>query len=672
MNPHSTRPSYPAAAPGPVVDLLHGLSVPDPFRWLEDSADPATTAWARQQQRLATRWLEAATGRRAADALVERFALPGEQIDACVRGRTRFSERAEPGAPHPRLYAGDTDDPLGEDRPLWSGAPLARWDPSPDGSRVACQVIVAGREDATPLVVLDGSDGKPLSEVPLTRYSPVAWLPDSSGFYYVRPDSPGSPQGIRLHRNGIDHTVFESSEPFDRHDVVLWHGRWLCVAVRRAAEHGNETWLADLASHAFEQPELRVLRADRSERTSAAVSPDGTLYLLVEPGTPASHVVRISAPSSGAPHGRTLVPSDPRAPITHIAAGRSGGDDPADLLLVARAHEGAVRLEVHRGDTGEPVRSVPTPGLGTIQRMEWRRPTGRAEVRWTSWTVPPSTVAFDPLREDVEVSDPTGAAPRLEEWRTVAASADGTQVPVTLLRSCDAPAGPRPALLLGYGGFGLALTSSYESLVLAWVSAGGLVVLPELREAGRELTKRPTLEDLEAVADHLDREALSRPDQMSLLGVSNGGLVMAAAAARSPERYAAAVCIAPLTDMARYELSGLGPVWRREYGTAADPDHLGQLLSYSPYHAVQEGRRYPPTLLVAMDGDTRVDPLHARKLCARLQHADPSGGPFLLRTYGDSGHATMPVATRRRMGGDILTFLAVHTGLGLDAARTRP
>ncbi|MEU1280274.1 prolyl oligopeptidase family serine peptidase [Streptomyces sp. NPDC005805] len=660
------HPRYPAAPDRPVTDLLHGIPVPDPYRWLEDPTSPATAHWALRQQELSLRYLATRTDHSAAASLLARFALPTTTATR-LHGRIRFTERTEPGQPHPSLHAGPHDRPPAEDRVLWSSTPLARWDPSPDGAKMACQAIVGGREDTTPLTVLGTTDPRTLFQAPLTRYSPVAWLPDSSGFYYVRPDAPGRPQRVRLHRDGTDRAVFGTPDPLDRYDVTLWHGRWLCIAVRHATGRGNEIWLADLRSQPPHRPDLRPLRQTRDHHHVPAVAEDGTVYLLVDPATARSHVVRLAPPAQpvGERAERIVLESDPSAPLTHAAVGRSDHDLATDVLLVARLRTGIPELHVHRADTGRPLRTLATPGTGTVQHLRWPPAAPRAEIGWTSWTVPPTTAHLDPLRDDLRVTHP---APGLEEQRTSATSADGTEVTVTLLRSNSAPAGARPALLLGYGGFGLTLTPSYESLVLAWTAAGGLVALPELREAGTELTKRPTLEDLEATADHLHRQGLSRPGQLALLGMSNGGLVMAAALARSPHRYAAAVCIAPLTDMIRYESSGLGPSWRAEYGTATDADQCVQLLSYSPYHALRDGGTYPPTLIAVMDGDTRVDPLHARKFCARLQQADPGGGPFLLRTYGDSGHVSMPPAVRRQMGADILAFLAAHTRLDLSAA----
>lgn len=155
------------------------------------------------------------------------------------------------------------------------------------------------------------------------------------------------------------------------------------------------------------------------------------------------------------------------------------------------------------------------------------------------------------------------------------------------------------------------------------------------------------------------------------MGGSNGGLLVGAAITQRPELYAAAVCSAPLLDMVRYERFGLGQLWNVEYGSADDPEALDWLLDYSPYHNVDEGVRYPATLFAVFANDTRVDPLHARKMCAALQHAT-SGSvaerPILLRCEAEVGHSSRSVSRSVGLSADQLAFLAHHTGLTVPPA----
>jgi prolyl oligopeptidase len=177
--------------------------------------------------------------------------------------------------------------------------------------------------------------------------------------------------------------------------------------------------------------------------------------------------------------------------------------------------------------------------------------------------------------------------------------------------------------------------------------------------------KQNVFDDLHAAAEHL--RSTGRADRLGIYGGSNGGLLVGAALTQRPELYDAVVCSAPLLDMVRYEQFGLGRTWNDEYGTAEDPGELGWLLGYSPYHAVRGGVRYPATLFEVFDSDTRVDPLHARKMCAALQAVQPPDGPpILLRRETDVGHSARSVDRTIALSVDTLSFLAAHLQFDLS------
>jgi len=192
---------------------------------------------------------------------------------------------------------------------------------------------------------------------------------------------------------------------------------------------------------------------------------------------------------------------------------------------------------------------------------------------------------------------------------------------------------------------------------------GGAEEGEEWHRAGMREHKQRCFEDFEAAADHLVSLGLTTPDRLGIWGASNGGLLIGAALTRRPDAYGAAACVAPLLDMARYELTGLGPSWTGEYGSAADPEQLAWLLSYSPYHHVRAEQSYPATLFAVFDGDTRVDPLHARKMCAALEAADVSGSPILYRLERGAGHGARSASRRDALFADLLAFFAEQLGL---------
>jgi prolyl oligopeptidase len=249
-------------------------------------------------------------------------------------------------------------------------------------------------------------------------------------------------------------------------------------------------------------------------------------------------------------------------------------------------------------------------------------------------------------------------------------STDGTQVLMVIVSPAGAADQPRPAVLYGYGGFDVSLTPTYSASILAWVEAGGVWAVANLRggseegeawhRAGMRENKQNVFDDFHAAAEHLIETGWTTQDQLGISGGSNGGLLVGAALTQRPALYRAVVCSAPLLDMVRYEHSGLGQLWNEEYGTAADPDELAWLLGYSPYHHVEEGVGYPAVLFTVFDGDTRVDTMHARKMCAALQWATsypPSERPILLRAERDVGHGARSVSRTVDLAADQLAFL---------------
>jgi prolyl oligopeptidase len=255
-------------------------------------------------------------------------------------------------------------------------------------------------------------------------------------------------------------------------------------------------------------------------------------------------------------------------------------------------------------------------------------------------------------------------------------SKDGTEVRMFVLRRSDGPDEPSPTILYGYGGFGVPLTPAYSATILAWVEAGGVYAVANLRGGGEEGeewhragmrgNKQRTFEDFHAAAEWLVDHKVTTPSRLTISGGSNGGLLVGAALTQRPDLYAAVICAAPLLDMVRYENHGLGQTWAEEYGSAAVPEELEWLRAYSPYHHVEGGTEYPAVLFTVFDGDSRVDPMHARKLAAALQHATAGAGPILLRREADVGHGARAVSRSVELSVDTLVFAAAMTGLALE------
>ncbi|MER6826351.1 prolyl oligopeptidase family serine peptidase [Streptosporangium sp. NPDC000563] len=664
---------YPPAERHPVVDHLHGRAVPDPYRWLEDPDSSATRRWTAAQGEL---WREHAgtlPGRDLWHARVAALTGAGTVGTPMWRGGSRFFLRRTASQEHPVLYRTDPGgaeetliDPMELDP---SGlTTLDHWQPDLDGRLVAYQLSRSG-DERSELRVMDVATRRVVDgPIDRCRYAPVAWLPDGKAFFYVRS------RQVRLHRLGTpaedDAVIMGEERSYGL--GISYNGRWLTVSAM--ADGGNDLWLADLSSSSPERPDLRVIQRAAGATTAPAVGRDGRLYLLTTLDAPRGRLCVADPARPGPEYWVDLVEEDPEAVIGEFAIADQA-------LLVSWTRHAVSEISVHDAVTGNRRGLVPLPGLGSAREMT-TRPEGGHEV-WFTYTdsvTPLGVHRYDTRTGRTSLWSPAPGAvqvPELEARQVVCVSADGT--PVRMVVLARPGSGPRPTILYGYGGFGLSLTPSYSSYILPWVEAGGVFVLAQLRGGGEEGAawhrdgmlerKQNTFDDFAAAAEKLVSDGWTTPAHLAACGESNGGLLVGAALTRRPDLFAAAVCSAPLLDMVRYERSGLGPVWRSEYGSADDPEQLGWLLGYSPYHRVVDGVDYPATLLTTFGGDSRVDPMHARKMCAALQAATSGTRPILLRHEGDVGHGSRSAGRAVDLAADMLAFLAAHTGLEVFETR---
>jgi prolyl oligopeptidase len=686
---------YPEAPRLDIVDDLHGHRVADPYRWLEDSADPATRAWTEAEDALATEVLAGLPLRAEFAARLEQLVHAGAVGVPVWRGERAFSTRRDPGQEHAVLRVREADgtvrvlvDPMALD-PAGTTT-LDAWSPSWEGDRLAYQLSIGGDEESR-LYVLDVPTGKLIDgPVDRCRYSPVAWLPGGEELFYVRRLAPELvPAGEeQFHRRVWRHTVGgtpdddvlvhgEGSDPGSYFDVhVSRDGRWLVVSSSVGTAPRDDVWLADLAGKgALQEFQLGV---DAS--TTAWVARDGRLWLLTDRDTPRRRlaVADPADPSTWAPDAwRDVVPQQEGAVLSDVAL--VDGPDGALQVLAVHAVDATDRLSVWAADGSGRIADVPGLGTGSISGVSAPPEGGTsAWIGYTDYATPPSVLRWNAAAPTAltswERAEVAGEVPAVTVVETHATSADGTPVHLFVLSGSGTPDSPRPTVLYGYGGFNVALTPAYTAQALAWVAAGGVWAVANLRggsehgeewhRAGMRERKQNVFDDFAAAGEHLVAQGWTTHAQLGVLGGSNGGLLVGATLTQRPDLAAAVVCSAPLLDMVRYERFGLGRTWNDEYGTAEDPTELGWLLGYSPYHAVREGTAYPAVLFTTFESDTRVDPLHARKLAAALQAATSSPAPIVLRREVSVGHGARAVSRTVGLAADQLGFLAAHTGLG--------
>ena len=467
-------------------------------------------------------------------------------------------------------------------------------------------------------------------------------------------------------------------EPTNYYGVsVSRDGRWLLVTASAGTAPRDDAWIADLAGDGA----LRPIQLGVDARVFPRIGPDGLLYLNTDRDAPRGRLARVDPADPAYDNWVDVVPEQPDAVLggTVLLSSATGAGDVVEILAT---HSRDAADTVSRWDPATATRTAGVEGVGagTVAGLSGR-PEGGREV-WIGYTdhvTPPMVLrwsADEPGRAAVWATAPgAGAAPDVHVSRVHYTSKDGTRVHMFVVAPTAAPDRPRPTILYGYGGFNNALTPAYTPSMLTWVEAGGVWAVANLRggsengeewhRAGMREHKQNVFDDYAAAAERLVADGWTSSDRLGIYGGSNGGLLVGAALTQRPELFAAVVCSAPLLDMVRYEQFGLGRTWNDEYGTAEDAEELGWLAAYSPYHQVREGVDYPAVLFTTFDSDTRVDPMHARKMCAALQHATTGTRPVLLRREKDVGHGARSVSRTVGLSTDQLSFFADRLGLPL-------
>jgi prolyl oligopeptidase len=714
---------YPDARRLDLAEDLFGHVVHDPYRWLEDPGSAETQGWLAAQDSLFAQYTASVPGRDALAARITELMRSGTVGAPMWRGERQFFMRRTADQDHSVLF---TAAPAADGESAGEAAPalervlidpmaidptglttLDAWQPDKEGELLAYQLSQGGDEESL-VRVMDVATGQVLDgPIDRCRYSVIAWLPGASAsrgpygkaFYYVRRLAPGTvPEGeeqyhrrVYLHRVGTpaseDVLIFGGGKDKTSYYgvSVSRDGHWLVITAALGTAPRNDVWLADLTATGETAPKFQVVQEGVDARSSLIADRNGRLYVFTNAGAPRNRLAIADPADPGPASWRDLIPERAEAVLTDFAV-LDGPQLQAPVLLAGWKRHAISEVTVHDLATGEQTGTLPLPGLGSIGGIT-ERPEGGHEAwfGYTDNTAPVIIYHYDGRTGELRQWARAPGSVEIPQVRTEQVtykSKDGTAVRMLVISGGGEAQGPRPAILYGYGGFGISMTPAYSATVLAWVEAGGVYAIASLRggseegeqwhRAGMREHKQRVFDDFHAAAEWLISSGLTTPSQLAVYGGSNGGLLVGAAITQRPELYAAALCSAPLLDMVRYERFGLGELWTDEYGTAADPEQLGWLLSYSPYHHVTDGTAYPATLFTVYDSDSRVDLMHARKMCAALQHAAaPEGGtvpadraakPVLFRRESSTGHAARAVSRSVSLAADTLAFAALHTG----------
>ncbi|MFI4882579.1 MAG: prolyl oligopeptidase family protein [Phycisphaerales bacterium JB064] len=700
---------YPKAPTEDTSDVLHGVTVADPYRWMEDPDSAELANWAAKQDALFGQVMEHATMREAYQARITelydypRFGTPEE------RGGRFFFSSNDGLQNQSVLRVADSLEAAkaGQGRVLldpnqWTKEgtdSLAGWEPSEDGQMLA-YLVQTGGSDWRTIRVMDVVTGDDLGvEIEEAKFGGVTWAKDGSGFYYSRyPEKPSGSaeltslnehQKVYFHRMNLneeegasgqitweDELVWETTEHPNRGWGVSLtdDGRFLILYGSETTAPQNLLYVKDLTGATPGASDFRPI-IDQFQARYSVLGSVPVMAGSVEGHSPARLIVyttddaplgRIISIDPANPEPSRWVEVVPEGDVAMQSASMVGGH-----IITQALRNVLPEVNVYTPN-GELVRTVELPGIGSAGGFGGRQNDEYTYYGFSSFAQPSTTYRYNVATGESEVFRETEVDFDPEPYETIQVfypSADGTQIPMFITKRKDvALNGQSKLLLYGYGGFGIPITPGFSSSRAAWLEQGGIYAVANLRggaeyglpwrEAGSRLDKQNTFDDFIAAAEYLQAKGFCSPSTTAIQGGSNGGLLVGACMTQRPELFGAAIPQVGVLDMLRFHLFSAGRFWVSDYGSAEDAAQFEVLYGYSPYHNVRKGERYPATMVTTAYRDDRVVPMHSFKFTAALQAATGSPEPIVVRIEHDAGHgAGTSTAKRIEQEADIYAFL---------------
>ncbi|MER3553812.1 MAG: S9 family peptidase [Meiothermus sp.] len=675
---------YPPTPTISQTDELHGVQVPDPYRWLEDPNSPQTRAWIEAQNRLTFGYLEGLLEReRLKKRLTELWNYP--KVSAPFRRGGRYFTLRNTGLQNQSvLYVQESLD--AEPRVLLDPnsfsedgtVALNNFSVSRDGKYLAYAVSEGGSDWQTWRVREVDTAEDLLDEVRWSKFSGAAWFPDGSGFFYSRYDAPQEGADytgvnyyhkVYLHRLGTPQT--EDQLVYQRSDQKEWgfsatvthDGRYLVLNVFKGTFQENLIFYRELDS---DGPLVELASEFDLEMNFVGNDAD-RFFLHTNWNAPRKQIVAVDLKNPAREHWQTVVPE---AEDTLEFALRA-----YDRLVLGYLHHAHHRVRFY-GLDGDLLGELALPTLGSLFGMNGEEDDPELFFGFTSFLYPTTTYCHDLSTDQTQplFQPPLTFDPQAYETRQVfVRSKDGTRVPLFLTHKKGLEAdGKNPTLLYGYGGFNIPLTPNFSPGRMVWLEAGGIYAQACLRgggEYGEEWYRAGTLErkqnvfdDFIACAEWLISEGWTSPQHLAIQGGSNGGLLVGACMTQRPDLFGVALPAVGVMDMLRFHKFTIGWAWVSDYGSPDKPEEFSVLRAYSPLHNLKPGTAYPATLITTADHDDRVVPAHSFKFAAALQAAHQGDQPTLIRIQTKAGHGMgKPTQMLIEEQADVYAFALEHT-----------
>jgi prolyl oligopeptidase len=678
----------PKARADTLVEEIFGQKVADPYRWLEDAKSEEVEKWVDGQCRYTRSFLDNIPSRKKIRERLEKLFSIGYFDAPRVRKGKYFYNKREGKQNQAILYV--REGLSGKEKVLIDPNALDQeglvsldwWFPSDDGKLLAYGLSSEGDEQST-LYILNVETGEKLPDViTRTRYTALSWEKDNTGFYYSRLPAPGTvPQDEEnYHRHIFYHQL--GRDP-DKDPKVFGEGRdmteWISIDFSTDNRYvllttsigwdKSDVYFQELKSSPESiKPDGFIPVAVGKEALFSGQIIGDNLYIHTNYQAPNYKLVKVDLKAPAMENWKVLIPEDESVLEQVTIVG--------DRLVAKYMHNASSRLKIF-SLSGEYLKDIQLPALGSVSGPNGEWDGSEVLFVFSSYFIPPTMYHYDlktdklTLYDQVKSDIDTSPYQVEQVWYP---SRDGTKVSMFLVHKKGIQLdGNNPALLTGYGGFNASQMPVFQRNTFLWLENGGVFAEANLRggseygeewhKAGMLGNKQNTFDDFIAAAEWLISNGYTNPSKLVIRGGSNGGLLVGAALTQRPDLFKAVICWNPLLDMVRYHNFLIAKLWVPEYGSPEDSVQFQWLYDYSPYHHVVDGTPYPATMILTADSDSRVDPMHAKKMTARLQAATSSNAPILLRFDTKAGHAGTPLSKTIDEYTDTWSFIFQELGM---------